>query len=205
MSQYPIKSVAFGGFDKQDVVRYIEQYARDAAAQQETLQRTCETLEEELSALRAEADTLRSQVEALTAAKAQLQASLQNEQAARERLEPLQSQCQTLEQELSALRPDAEAYAQFRQRLGAIECEARKRASDLEQATADTLLAATHTFQNQYQLMMQALNSTADHVTGELRKMEVTVSQLPRAMDQTGADLTRLSTLLDKARKGENN
>ena len=32
MANYSIKSVAFGGFDKQDVIRYIEQTAEEAAA-----------------------------------------------------------------------------------------------------------------------------------------------------------------------------
>ena len=38
MDTYSIKSVAFGGFDKQDVIRYIEQAAEQAAAAQEALQ-----------------------------------------------------------------------------------------------------------------------------------------------------------------------
>ena len=38
MDNYSIKSVAFGGFDKQDVIRYIEQSAQNAAAIQQDLE-----------------------------------------------------------------------------------------------------------------------------------------------------------------------
>ena len=45
------KSVAFGGFDKQDVVHYIERTAREAAEAQEKLQRENEGLLQESQAL----------------------------------------------------------------------------------------------------------------------------------------------------------
>ena len=56
MDNYPIKSVTFGGFDKQDVIRYIEQMS---AAQK--------ALQEENDSLRAEADTLRQEAASLRA------------------------------------------------------------------------------------------------------------------------------------------
>ena len=37
MDNYQIKSVAFGGFDKQDVISYIEKSAAEAAALQQEL------------------------------------------------------------------------------------------------------------------------------------------------------------------------
>ena len=37
MENYSFKSVAFGGFDKQDVVRYLEQSSEKAAAAQREL------------------------------------------------------------------------------------------------------------------------------------------------------------------------
>ena len=38
MDNYPIKSVTFGGFDKQDVIQYIEQMS---AAQKTLQEETC--------------------------------------------------------------------------------------------------------------------------------------------------------------------
>ena len=74
--------------------------------------------------------------------------------------------------ERDALKPDAESYARFRERLGAIECEARKRADDLETASArqmkKTVVVITHN---------QALTAMADRIitvkSGQIRSMEL--------------------------------
>ena len=56
MENYAFKSVAFGGFDKQDVIHYIEQTAKEAAAVQERLQKENEDLQTEAERLRREAE-----------------------------------------------------------------------------------------------------------------------------------------------------
>ena len=76
--------------------------------------------------------------------------------------------------------------AQFREQIGAIECEARKRAADLESETVSRLERITEDFRRRYQELMTIFDATATHVTGELRKVEVNLTQLPRAMDQAG-------------------
>ena len=109
-----------------------------------------------------------------------------------ERLKPL-------EEEVARLRPDAQAYAQFRERIGAIECEARKRADDLEAATLAQPRQTVEQFQVQYQSLVSTFKSTACHVTGELRKVEVNLTQLPRAMDPATAALNTLSSRLNQS------
>ena len=113
------------------------------------------------------------------------------------RLRQEMEQLKPLREEVARLRPDAEAYAQFRERIGAIECEARKRAADLEQATATQLQQTVELFQKQYQALMSTFEAAAGHVTGELRKVEVNLAQLPRVMDQSGAELNALASRLD--------
>ena len=114
-------------------------------------------------------------------------------------LEPLEAKCTQMSGELERLRPDAEAYAQFREKIGAIECEARKRAADLEADTQSRLLRTVETLRTQYQALMSTFTATASHVTGELRKVEVNLTQLPRAMDQAGAELKELEKLLERS------
>ena len=104
-----------------------------------------------------------------------------------------------LEEEVERLRPDAQAYAQFRERIGAIECEARERAADLEEATAVQLRKTVRLFQEQYQGLMETFETAAAHVNGELRKVEVNLTQLPRALDQTGMDLAALADRIDQS------
>lgn len=197
MENYPIKSVTFGGFDKQDVIRYIEQATQQAAAAQQTLQDENENLRKQAEALSAELSTLRAQVSSLSAERDRLQEALSRESVSRQQLEALKP----LEAEVARLRPDAEAYAQFRERIGAIECEARKRAADLELATVNQLQKTVDLFREQYQTLMNTFESTASHVNGELRKVEVNLTQLPRAMDQAGTELNELAARLERGKE----
>ena len=199
MDNYPIKSVTFGGFDKQDVIRYIEQAAQQAAAAQQTLQTENEDLRKQVTDLSAELSALRTQVSSLSAERDHLQETLSQESASRQQLEALKP----LEDEVARLRPDAEAYAQFRERIGAIECEARKRAADLEQATINQLQKTVDLFREQYQTLMSTFESTASHVNGELRKVEVNLTQLPRAMDQAGTELNELAARLERSKEAQ--
>lgn len=200
MDNYPIKSVTFGGFDKQDVIHYIEQASEKAAAAQKALQAENDGLRGQVTGLTGELEALRSQMAELTAQRDQLRAALDRETAARQELEPLkplEGEAARLRAEVEALRPDAQAYAQFRERIGSIECEARERAASLEASTAAQLRRTVDLFRAQYQTLMSTFETTASHVTGELRKVEVNLSQLPRAMDQAGTELNELAARLD--------
>ena len=73
MENNTFKSVAFGGFAKQDVINYIEEAAREAAAQQERLEQ--------------ENESLRTQIQDLTAQLEQAQGKVQELNARREELE----------------------------------------------------------------------------------------------------------------------
>ena len=201
MENYPIKSVTFGGYDKQDVIRYIEQAAQTAAAAQNELQAENESLRSKLDTLNQELTAARATLADMSAKCESLQAELDQEIAARQALEPLQpleAENAQLKAEAESLRPDAQAYAQFRERIGAIECEARKRADDLELATVLQLEQTLNLFREHYQVLMTTFETTASHVNSELRKIEVNLSQLPRAMDRPGTELAELAAKLEQ-------
>lgn len=200
MENYSFKSVPFGGFDKQDVVHYIQQSSEKAAAVQRELEvengrlrKRTEELEGRLADLTKELETLRDQRD-------RLEEDLKRERAVREDLEPLRSlteETARLRDEAESLRPDAEAYVRFRDRLGTIECEARKRADDLEAASAQQMKKTIDAFQVQYQSLLKTFEAASIHMTGELRKIELSLSQMPRIMDQTTAELHQFSTGLN--------
>ena len=60
MENNTFKSVAFGGFAKQDVINYIEEAAREAAAQQERLEQENESLRTQIQDLTAQLEGLRT-------------------------------------------------------------------------------------------------------------------------------------------------
>ena len=198
MENNTFKSVAFGGFAKQDVIDYIERTARESAAAQEKLQQENNELQAAAESLRSQVEGLKARLTVLEAEHERLAADLQKESCRLQELEPLEAKCTQMSGELERLRPDAEAYAQFREKIGAIECEARKRAADLEADTQSRLLRTVETFRTQYQALMSTFTATASHVTGELRKVEVNLTQLPRAMDQASVELKELEKLLEQ-------
>ena len=200
MDNYSIKSVTFGGFDKQDVIRYIEETAKAAAATEKELQEKMEQIRIEnqellsrLNSAEKELASLQTRFQDLNLEYSRVKEDAAREAAARLELEPLKP----LQEEVDRLRPDAEAYAQFREKIGAIECEARKRAADLESATIQKLQQNVDLFREQYQVLMSSFESTAAHVTSELRKVEVNLTQLPRTMDQPGSELNELMNRLE--------
>ena len=202
MDNYPIKSVTFGGFDKQDVIHYIEKTAQETAEVQKKLQDENDGLRTKVAAMEQEVAALRMQLGKLSVQKDDLQTELEQEKTARKTLEtlkPLEAEVARLTAEVDALRPDAEAYAQFRERIGSIECEAHKRAADLEATTAAQLRKTVDLFRGQYQTLMSTFEATAAHVNSELRKVEVNLTQLPRAMDQAGTELNELAAMLEKS------
>ena len=208
MENTTFKSVAFGGFDKQDVIHYIEKTAQEAATTQEHLRQENEQLRAESQHLGTEAESLRSQVrqleqqlEAETALRQQAQTQLEKERQARQALEAVKPEVQRLSAELERLRPEAEAYAQFRDRVGDIECDAHKRSAELEATTLAKLRHTVELFRSQYVTLMSTFESTASHVTAELRKVEVNLTQLPRAMDQAGTELNQLAAQLEQSAK----
>ncbi len=199
MENYSFKTVAFGGFDKQDVVRYLEQAAEKSAALQHAHEEECEKLRSEAEELRAQVEQLQSQIGKLSVQRDWLQGQLETETSARQDLESLRSLEQDvarLTAEADALRPDAEAYARFRERLGAIECEARNRADDLEELAAKKTRETAETFQSQYRSLMDAFQAAAGHVTRELQGIQDALAQLPRTMDPTEAAMNALISRL---------
>ena len=198
MENNTFKSVAFGGFAKQDVIDYIEKMARESADAQDGLRRENEELKAESEALKNQVDGLRSQLEVFNLEHERLTAALEAETERAKELEPFKPEAERLAEELERLRPDAAAYAQFRERIGAIECEARKRAADLEESTQMKLHHMVEQFRQQYTQLMSTFNATATHVNSELRKVEVTLTQLPRALDCNEAELKELASALEQ-------
>ena len=192
MEQYAIKSVAFGGFDKEDVARYIEQLSQESGK----LREERDALQERLNQAEREIAELRDQLQTLTEAKEHLEAENQ-------RLAPMEVESARLKEELEALRPDAEAHVMLREQVGTIECEARQRAAELEERTVGQMRRATDQFRWQYQVLMSTVETASGHMTAELRKMEVALAQLPRTMDQTGAELNQLAAALEKTDRSE--
>lgn len=196
MENYSFKTVAFGGFDKQDVVHYLEQSAEKSAALQRQQEQENERLRQQNEELTARVEALQKQVEELSAQREELREQVDTETSAQRSLRALEGDVARLTAEADRLRPDAEAYARFRMRLGDIECEARNRAEDLEEAAAAQTRRTAETFQTQYRRLMETFSAASVQVTRELQALQEALDRLPRGMDDTEAELNRLTDCL---------
>ena len=201
MDNTSFRSVPFGGFDKQDVMSYIKKTAKESSELQTRLQQENEQLRQEKAELTEKVEELQDRLETLRVTCEDLQETLAQERSGRRKLEAIASEKEQLAAQAESMRPDAEAYARFRDSIGTIECEARKRAADLEDETKGRMELVVKQFRSQYKTLMNSFASTAAHINSELRKMEVSLTQLPRALDQPTAELEKLTSLLEE--KGE--
>ena len=210
MASNTFKSVTFGGFDKQDVIRYIENSAKEHKDELTRLQNETNALRQDNNALNAQNAELAAKCEQLEARVKALEASSQEQQRAYTQLqqtsaaqaaelEPLRSTAADLEAlkaEAHSFRSEAESYRQFRNRIGDIECDARKRAAALEEETLSSMLNMVAEFNTKYKELSTAFDVTSSYVSSELRKIDVILTQLPRALDQLGNELNTLETTL---------
>ena len=196
MESYTFKTVTFGGFDKQDVAHYIEQLTQEHSAALSALQEENAALKEKSSHLEAANCALRTQADMQAASLSQL--STQAEKLLEEvaALRDYPEKYEALRTEADGLRKDAEAYVEFRNRIGNIECEAQQRAAKLEADTQARLRRMAESFRAQYEALTGTFDAASAHVTSELRKVEVNLSQLPRALDPVDRELEKLDGIL---------
>lgn len=196
MESYTFKTVTFGGFDKQDVAHYVEQLTQEHSAALSALQEENAALKEKSSHLEAENRRLRTQADIQAASLSQL--STQAEKLLEEvaALRDYPEKYEALRTEADGLRKDAEAYVEFRNRIGNIECEAQQRAAKLEADTQARLRRMAESFRVQYEALTGTFDAASAHVTSELRKVEVNLSQLPRALDPVDRELEKLDGIL---------
>lgn len=128
------KTCMFGGFDKQDVVTYIEAQSRKHIEELETqakqhddeldaLRRNLISLQEELNDVTAECNTLHERADRAASAEHAL-AQVNEELAA------LRARCQTLQEENDRCKGPAAEYEKLRDRIADIEINAHRRTEE---------------------------------------------------------------------------
>lgn len=177
-----LRTTAFGGFQRQDVVDYIEQSAREHAAQ--------------LNALRAELKQAQESLSTLEGEKARADALAQRYDALSQRvdaLSPLEEEVETLRAQVEEYRPQAEAYQELRDRLAGIELDAHTRAAQLiheaeEEAEAKRTQAQALLDQvmTEYSRVGTSANSAITDVICKLTDLRASLSNLSTLQEQMG-------------------
>lgn len=204
--EHTFKGSLFGGFNRDDVTRYIEKTALENNQRIDALEKENDGLCRENSDLRTElefvtgardrlsdsfADLIkkhRSAEEALTESETQLA-------AARAQLTALEGEKAELQSTVAQLQKVSDEYAAVKAHISDIELEARQRASELEDRTHRQLSELLDSCRRRCEEITSALNASCAGVSGELQKLDTSVAQLPAVFDSLHAGLEDLEQL----------
>ena len=206
---HPFRSAAVGGFNRQDVLSFLETQSKQTAQVQQELQTQLEEARGQLDSLRREREELQGQLEQVrreleTARQGRDSLSAQLEERTRElsasqnqhsqtarELEEARRELAELRGRLGALEPDAQAYVQLKERTAGVELEAHRRAQSI-QAQAEEEVRRLRQRTDQW---LQRLGREYD----ELRtQVETTISHAADQLDRAGRYLSRASDLMEE-------
>ena len=187
---HTFRSAALGGFNRQDVLTYLEKISREAAEQQQQVLQQLEEIRDENARQRDQLTEQQEQLGALENENQELRVSLEKVQA---ELRSSQNQNMQLaaraagaEQELTrvraeadGLRPDAEAYRTVKDRTAGVELEAHRRAETI-QAQAKEQAQELH---RQVEQWMAQVTREYESLRTQI---ESTVSQAAAQLEQAG-------------------
>lgn len=197
---YPFRSSAFGGFNKQDVMTFLDAQSQQVGTSQQKLQAELDTVRQELDGLRQERDELNCQLEkvlqeAETDGQKQADASAclekveQERDAARTQVDQLIQERDELRQQLEAVQPNAQAYAELKDRTARVELDAHRRAQGIldeaEQEAQKTRLQAKEwllRMEQEYTAICSQMKDTVSKAAGQLEKAGKELEQLDALM-----------------------
>lgn len=197
------RSAMLGGFQRQDVLNYIESSIKEHSAKVEALQKELDEARAARTALETEKNELRSQyavtvskLEAVTATSDRCAATLEEQTA---RLAQLEDENSTLRARLEELEPQANAYQAVKDRAAGIELEAHIRAQAAEGAARERVKATKAEvekwimkLQAEYEHLRLDVDATISHAVGELGKVEKTLEGISTGFSDHDAELERL-------------
>ena len=179
--EHPFRSAAIGGFNKQDVLDFLEEQAKQSAQAQQALQDQLAESERQEGALRRESGELRRQLEEV-----------------RRELDQAQTRTQALE-------PDAQAYVQLKERTAGVELDAHRRAQAIQEkaeGNAQKLRRQTEQWlarlAREYDALRSQVETTISHAASELEKAELCLDQVGQLMASQETALEGLSAAYDR-------
>ncbi len=179
---------AFGGFNRDDVVGYIEKYSAEHRASL------------------AENEKLRSENGELSLKVSELEGKVEKLKADNSELAGAKAEADSLKKTVEEVKDSALAYENTRLRLAAMEVEAARRAADIEKVAMD---AAENTLDNvesvvddintRFGGLRYEIEVTIAHLRGELAKMNASLDRIAAEIADTDE---KLQGLKDKVKSG---
>lgn len=225
--EHPFRSAAIGGFNKQDVLDFLEAQAKQTAQAQQELQGRLEESERQGESLRRELDEANRQLEAVRRAleeadqaREELAGQLEwaNEAASGSRqeasrlageLEQARRERDEMRAQRDAVWPDAQAYIELKERTAGVELEAHRRAQAIQaKAEEDAQKARRQVEQwlkrmgREYDALCTQVETTVSHAASELEKAGAGLERLNELMSGQGTALEGVRRAYDETNLG---
>lgn len=211
---FQFRTAAFGGFQKQDVMDYLERSAREHAQRIAALQKE---LAEEKAAQAGEAErsaALEERIAALEAENQRLAADLSEREEkltqATTELSELRTLSDQLQDQLDKVTPAATAYEAVKDRTASIELEAHGRAQAIEQEGRAKALKCQEQVKDwfsktkeAYERLRADLTATMGHAAQELERAGRSMEELSDGLTEQDGALAAIEAqlgALDSAR-----
>ena len=212
---HPFRSAALGGFNRQDVLDYLEKTSAENAQRQQELQQKLEAAEEErgrlaartgeqeeqMAILQRERDSLQQQLEQVKQA---LAAGQDREEAQERELAGLRRERDALKARVEALEPEAAAYEAVKERTAGVELEAHCRAQKIvDQADGQVRELRRNMEQwvsrveREYDALRSEVESTVSHAADQLEKAGKCLDKMTALLADQDVALEALSQAYD--------
>lgn len=169
------KSCVFGGFDRGDVIGYIEKSAKESQERIEALEIENAQLTESNERIESALRTLHTQVTQYKQEEADRASCQQQLAATQERIAILQAENERLRQENDTLRSTAEEYARLKEHIADIEISAHRRTEEFRAEAFAKLHQCIESQRSWCQTQRERYAAMNDAILQDLRRAENTL------------------------------
>ncbi len=191
------KTCMFGGFDREDVVSYIEKTAKET-------QEKLDALESENTRLKADNERIEEALRTLHAQTKQMKQEEQDQESLQRRLDEAQARaaelavrCESLEAENESLRASANECAHLKEHIADIEINAHRRTEEFRADAIEKLRAVIGQQRTWCQKQRGAYAFMSEAILQDIRRAEDVLENADYSgFDQMMADLQQLEDTL---------
>ena len=192
------KTCMFGGFDREDVVSYIEKTAKET-------QEKLDALETENAKLKADNEQIEQALRTLHAQTKQMKQEEQDQESLQQRLDEAQARaaelavrCEALEAENESLRASARECAHLKEHIADIEINAHRRTEEFRAEAIEKLRAIIGQQRTWCQKQRGAYAFMSETILQDIRRAEDVLENADYSgFDQMMADLQQLEDTID--------
>ena len=209
------RNAAFGGFNRQDVMDYLERTAKEHNEALEELRTMLAAAEGEREELRTQLAQAQEREQELTRERddccreleqvnAGCQTAQERSEAQADRLTELEQENEQLRQRVAQLEPGAAAYDTIKERTAGMELDAHRRAQAIvDQAKAEAgqtrrnMEQWLERIQREYSELSAQVDATVSHAAGELERARQGLERVSGCLDSQSRALEGLTRTFD--------